>query len=900
MADRRGVIVPLVILAFIFLSPDPARNPPGGRFDPRPTLRDAIAQEQHSLEVLQNSTYSELRFGKDGIALNLTGLEPERNFSWAALPQVQGKARQWLGNYGGDFGKGALDLSIPEDELQPLYRNVTGFVHGEWVRSKLDESVPTPQLNLSQYAQLGPFGRLPPPRHFRRNITGDGGDIKLRFHERERPLPQWLHDVPGNATTMDVEMTISDAESMEEYELRMIGAYFPTVGQAMLTTTSDKFAGIFMLPHLAMSEPMFEASRMLLNESISRTIQRQIDRDTERLNPWAPTLEGAAEAQMTSPECEIVMYLQQLTPSLPNAAPQSKALSFLERELRFPTGAFLPSAPDLKFAMIAFSPDCGYVIESKGPPDFVPQDGDHLVGPKLEVLHNSSRHHLMVFTATLALQLVLLMRQMREASTPSTRSRISLYTIAILALGDGFTTMTFLLISLFIGDMWINLVGTAFLAFVSVSFFGMRFLMDIWTVQAPERARRAREEAEEERRREERFHAEIQRLRDQRLARLQEAVDADRTTAANGQTNETNAVNTQVNDPEQPQSAPLPPPSNPNPALGLTTAPTEVAPNPPPLSNNPAPGFLPLPVTAPRPTDTGATPVFMPSDQEGLETVTGPNTTTQVQIPRESFGALYTRFYILLLLTLFVSLNATSWLPPFRRVYFTSLALAYLSFWIPQLNRNIQRNCRKALNWEYVFGQSILRLVPFAYFYGYGNNVVFAERDFIGLALLAVWVWIQVVLLVSQEIIGPRWFVRSDWAPPAYDYHPVLREDEEGDTLPIGFSHATATASVPTSPITDRDAQSSPTANRRSSVTTKESKEKGKRVFDCAICMQDLEVPIIEAGGSSDQVTGPSGLLARRLYMVTPCRHIFHSACLEGWMKYRLQCPICRETLPPL
>ena len=893
MADRRGIIVPLIILTFIFLSPDPARSPQRGRFDPRPTIDDAIAEEQHSLSVLQNSTYSELRFEKnDDIGLNLTGLEPERGYSWAALRQVQGKAQRWLGYAGGDYGAEGLELDMPEENLPPLYKNVTGFVHGEWVRSKLDESVPTPQLNLSQYAPLGPFGPLP-PRNFRRNITGDGGDIRLRFHENERPLPAWLGVVPCNTTTIDVEMTISDVMSLEEYEMRLIGVYFPTVGQAMLTTTSDKFAGIFMLPHLAMSNAMFDASRTVLNESISRTIQRQIDRDTERLNPWAPTIEGAAESPFSSPECEMVVYLQQLAPALPNGAvTQSKVLSFLERELRFPTGAFLPLAPDLKFAMAAFSPDCGFVIESKGPPDYVPQEGDHLLGPKLEVLHNSSRRHLMFFTLTLALQLILLMRQMREASTPSTRSRISFYTIAMLALGDGFTTMTFLLISLFIGTMWINLVGTAFLAFISVSFFGMRFLLDIWTVQAPERARRAREEAEEERRREERFQAELQRLREQRLARLAQIAEANTTADANNEANPANVTDETTTQANTTETVPA---TEPN-------APPTPAAHPP--AEQPPPGSLPLPVTAQRPTDTGATPVFMPSDQEGLEPITEPNATTQIPVGTvgagQSFGALYTRFYLLLLLTLFLSLNATSWAAPLRRVYFTGLGLVYLSFWIPQLNRNVQRNCRKALNWEYVFGQSFLRLLPFAYFYAYSNNVLFAEVDYIGLSLLIIWVWIQVILLVSQEIVGPRWFVRKDWAPPAYDYHPVLRADEEGATLPIGFSQATAAGSAPSSPVVERDGKSSPTLARRASTTTKESKEKGKRIFDCAICMQDLEVAVIEAGSSGDQTSGPAGLLARRTYMVTPCRHIFHSACLEGWMKYRLQCPICRETLPPL
>ena len=517
MADRRGIILPLVILTFIFLSPDPVRPP--NQFDPRPSLEDVIAEEQRSLSEVANSTYSHSRFsGQNALGLNLTGLEPDRGYTWTALPQVQGKARRWLDTVAEGGTQEVLDLESPEDKL-PLYGNVTGYVHGQWARSKLDESVPTPELNLTEYSPQGPFGRMQ-VRHFGKNITGEGGDIKLRFHERENAQSGWLDSIPGNATNIDVEMTITDNVSYEEYEMRLLGVYFPSIGQAMLTTSSDKFAGIFMLPHLAMSEPTFEASRMVLNHSISRTIQRQIDRETEKLNPWSPTVEGAAESPFVAPDCEMVMYLQQLTPSLSTLSTGSGVLSFLERELRFPTGAFLPPAPELKFSMIAFSPDCGYVIESKGPPDYVPQEGDHLSGPKVEVLYNKSRHHLLLFTCTLALQLWLLMRQMREASTPSTRSRISFYTIAMLALGDGFVTLTFLPISLFIGGLWVNLVGTAFLSFVSVSFFGMRFLMDIWAVQAPERERRAREEAEEEQRREDRFQAELQRLRANRTARL--------------------------------------------------------------------------------------------------------------------------------------------------------------------------------------------------------------------------------------------------------------------------------------------------------------------------------------------------------------------------------------------
>ncbi|KAK4539947.1 hypothetical protein LTR36_009917 [Oleoguttula mirabilis] len=869
MADRRGILVPLIILGFIFFSPDPGRAP-ANRFEERPRVEDVIAEEQRSLSVLQNSSYGEL--GSDyGHVLNLTGLEPDRGYAWEALPKIKTRAQEQLEYALGDAGRETLQQGHGHPLAAALYHNVTGYVHGKWVRSKLQESVPIPLLNLSSYAPEGPFGSME-PTPFGRNVTGGDGDVRLRFHEKESTQRNDANSGAGYITGISAEMTVQDAQSGDEAELQVRGVYFADFGQAIMTTTSDKFAGVFMLPQFALSEHMFTAAKSLMNESVSRTIERQVVSGMATVNPWTADLDGSISSPFDPPNCELIVYLQQLPPTGTTAAYSSALLSFLERELRFPTGAFLPPAPELRFSMLAFSPDCGYVLESKGEPDYVPQEGKHLTGPKIEVLYNNGRHHLFVFTLALGIQMVLLMRQMREASTPSTRSRISFYTIAMLALGDGFATMTFLLISLFIAGLWVNLIGTAFLAFVSVSFFGMRFLLDIWTVQAPERERRAREEAEEERQRQERLVAVLERIRAERLARTAAV-------AASG-------------DQPAPESV-----------SGVVTADAE--PPPPPIANQTVPGSLPLPGTAQRPTDTGATPVFMPSDQEGLEPVTQPATTAptaltvaQVEPRMASFGSLYARFYLLLLATLFLSLNAASWPAGPRRVYFTTLGLLYLSFWVPQILRNVKRNCRHALNWEFVIGQSVLRMVPFAYFYGFKNNVVFSEQGYYSLSLLAIWLWIQVVVLGSQELIGPRWFIRKDWAPPAYDYHPVLREDEEGATMPIGFSEAAAADSAPTSPVVERRASLGSPVARRSS-TAKETKERGKRIFDCAICMQELEVPVIESGGSRD-ATLAGGLLARRTYMVTPCRHIFHSACLEGWMKYRLQCPICRETLPPL
>ncbi|TKA76452.1 hypothetical protein B0A55_06098 [Friedmanniomyces simplex] len=863
MADRRGVLIPLLIIGWIFFSPDPSRQS-AARFEQRPSVDDVIAEEERSLWALRNSSYGDFN-SPLGNVLNLTGLEDDRGYAWDSLLKVQERARERLQYALGDAGTRVLEGGDGDEGVPALYSNVTGYVHGQWVRSKLQDSLHVPQLNLSSYAPMGPFGALD-TGPFGRNITGTEGDVRIHFHER---TPYDADPVTGaaNMTGISVEMVLQDLHSGDEVELQLYGVYDMQIGQAVMTTTSNKMAGVFMLPHFTLSQHTFDSAKAILNQSITQAIRGQKAGSLSLLNPWTSSVESNVPAAFDAPQCELILYLQQLPPSgSRTAAFSSDMLGFLEREMRFPTGAFLPSAPEMRFSMLAFSPDCGYVLESKGEPDFVPQDGEHLSGPKIEVLQNSGRHHLLFFAVTIGGQLALLMRQMREASTPSTRSRISFYSIAILALGDGFAAMTFLIIGLSVSGLWINLTATAFLAFGSVLFFGMRFLMDIWTAQAPERAVRAREEAEQERQRQDRFHATLERLRAERLQR--QAADAG--TPASQAT-------TVAQTPADVDAASQP------------VGPVEAAPAP-----------QPLPATAQRPTDTGATPVFMPSDQEGLvdtQTGTGTQTTTAFEGRSTSLGSIYIRFYLVLLVTIYLSLSAAAWPAGLRRAYFTILALIYLSFWVPQINRNVQRNCRKALTLEFMLGQSVLRLVPFAYFYAYEHNILFAERQPYILLALAAWLWIQVVVLASQELIGPRWFIRKDWAPPAYDYHPVLREDEEGATMPLGLSEATS-GSAPTSPLVERRASfSSPTA-RRGSIA-KEAKGKGKRVYDCAICFQDLEVPVIEAGGSSE-ATLAGGLLARRNYMVTPCRHIFHSACLEGWMKYRLQCPICRETLPPL
>ena len=871
--------VPLIIfLIILLLTPDTNRSSP---YQQR-QLGHVLDRERNDLDLLNATRYGDFD-PLNNKWINVTGLRKEDGYAWHLLPKVQERAREHLMRVLEPWSKAQsseqtigigdryrsvetadgypytptnASTNVDWKTLHvPFYRNITGILNGEWVRSKLEgDRGPSPVLNLTALTPERSYSS----QDYNRNITGKEGELRIKLDEKKSQRydsEQWqssVRQIKGQITIVD------ETSRGDGWEFTLYGVHYPESGSVVLTTSSDKyvllpnachfsqvcvahlyrFAGIFAMPHFSRSETTSNLAQQLLNRTLLKGILDQESSLYVRTSdPWSSSPGDPAEKMFPVPHCEYIVYLQQHIPS----SPFPTGLQTLEEELRFPTGAahvpckrsIFPSDSQLidLDAMIAmsaliFSPDCGFVLESKGPPDFAPQDADNLKGPKLESYLHYAKQCLTAFALIVGGEVYLLVRQIKDTSTPSTKSRVSFYTIAIMAVGDGLFCIGFITVGIFMDAAFLIMTSTAFLAFMSASFFGMKFLTDVWTVQAPERRER-------------------------------------------------NRRNMTENNPATPAPQVVGTP---------TTVPTVVI-TPAGVDS------LPLPVTARRPTDTGATPIILPLDQDldANDTedaaVTNGQPLTPFEVARREIGSLYSRFYFLLLIILFLSANATTWPSTIRSLYANAMAFAYLSLWAPQVYRNVMRNCRKAFRWEFVVGQSLLRLAPIAYFYMVDDNILYIKTDWIAALALVAWVWIQVWALVSQEILGPRFFIPNGWAPPAYDYHPILREDDEesGATMPLGFTQATA----------DEGSMA---------ITPGESRSRGHKTFDCAICMQNLEVPVVPSGGS-DVEGSPSlgaGFFSRRAYMVTPCRHIFHSVCLEGWMRYRLQCPICRDNLPPL
>ncbi|KAI9230013.1 MAG: hypothetical protein DHS80DRAFT_29248 [Piptocephalis tieghemiana] len=201
------------------------------------------------------------------------------------------------------------------------------------------------------------------------------------------------------------------------------------------------------------------------------------------------------------------------------------------------------------------------------------------------------------------------------------------------------------------------------------------------------------------------------------------------------------------------------------------------------------------------------------------------------------------------------------------------------SFWCPQIFRNAFRGCRKALDIRYVLIMTLSRLLLPLYVYGCPVNLLHNQPN-LWIYGLVGWMFLQVLLLLIQERFGSRFCVPRRFLPDVYDYHPLLGPDAGTlESYPGGGGGGWF--------------------NRREPV-------------DCAICMSPVDLGIQraegdEGRGGADVTSEEEGTflsrsttLDRYAYMLTPCQHLFHTPCLENWMRQRLECPICRSHLPPL
>jgi transmembrane E3 ubiquitin-protein ligase len=284
--------------------------------------------------------------------------------------------------------------------------SVAGTLSGKWVRFTggggndsfpgfpplLSETTGGP-LNLTKITP-GVHWAFSDPEDWTMNVTGNEGTVMLRVDEKasleieieQEPETVELSEL-GELREIGISrqmalvrevaatMTIQDSESSNNddgWEMRVYGVHWPRIGVLLMTTTSEKFAGIFGLPHLSGAKDYFRTSQRLLTATIGKTLEgMEKSGSFGASNPWTATPGVEADATKPVPHCEYVVYLQ-MHPrenTFVEGVPNGLETSMIKGKCSW--GDSTPRIQELQMSLLIFSPDCGFILKSKGSVDYV-------------------------------------------------------------------------------------------------------------------------------------------------------------------------------------------------------------------------------------------------------------------------------------------------------------------------------------------------------------------------------------------------------------------------------------------------------------------------------------------------------------------------------------------------
>ena len=64
--------------------------------------------------------------------------------------------------------------------------------------------------------------------------------------------------------------------------------------------------------------------------------------------------------------------------------------------------------------------------------------------------------------------------------------------------------------------------------------------------------------------------------------------------------------------------------------------------------------------------------------------------------------------------------------------------------------------------------------------------------------------------------------------------------------------------------------------------------------------VQASDDSLVESQPDLESGSAQESMKKAKQFMKTPCNHVFHPVCLTKWMEIRMECPYCRQDLPPI
>ena len=200
---------------------------------------------------------------------------------------------------------------------------------------------------------------------------------------------------------------------------------------------------------------------------------------------------------------------------------------------------------------------------------------------------------------------------------------------------------------------------------------------------------------------------------------------------------------------------------------------------------------------------------------------------------------------------------------------FMNTIIFFIFTWLGQIFLCAYYNVKPPMNLTYIYLYSFIQISTIIYFKGYPYNILNLKPSYIKVSIICIILIIETLILTFQEIIEPKFFI-PDYLKEKTDiefkYISQLNEEQKENICSICLFK-----------INENPYSENENLKLRNSNTNENKKNnKLKIIFDIKQkLIKYFKKPII----------------------ITSCKHIFHSICLEKYLKSKNKCPICRRLI---